>query len=200
MRPPMGQTDLILASASPRRRELLGQIGIAFRVEPAHVDETVRPGEPPRDYVLRVAREKAEKVAERAEGLVLAADTSVVIGTEILGKPADAKDALRMLRALSGRAHRVITAVALARGGSGATESIVVETEVEMRQASDEELRWYVATGEPMDKAGGYAIQGAGGMLVKAIRGSYSCVVGLPLAETVALLEAAGLSLPWRRT
>jgi septum formation protein len=125
---------------------------------------------------------------------VLAADTSVVLGSEILGKPADAQDALRMLRRLSGRSHRVLTGVAV---GGRANADCVVDTEVHFRDASDEELSWYVRTGEPTDKAGAYAIQGAGGFLVRRIAGSYSNVVGLPLVETLALLAQAGYPLPW---
>lgn len=186
---------LILASASPRRRELLGQLGVAFEVVPADVDETPRGDEPPREYVGRVAREKAQAVAARHPGtLVLAADTSVVLGRRILGKPGSFEEAMEMLGALSGRTHEVLTAVALA----GTFEALHVEaTSVTMRSPSEAELAWYVGTGEPMDKAGAYAIQGRGGQLVDRISGSASNVVGLPLAQTLQLLERAGHPLPW---
>ena len=191
----MGQTRLILASASPRRRELLGNLGISFQVEPANVDESVHPGEPPRLYVERLARSKATAVAERMPGtLVLAADTSVVLQDEVLGKPADRTGAAEMLRMLSGKTHEVLTGVALA----GTTErSCVVATSVHFRPLTEQEVCWYVASGEPMDKAGAYAIQGKGSAFVRAIEGSYSNVVGLPLVETLVLLREAGFSLPW---
>jgi septum formation protein len=197
MRPPMGQTGLILASGSPRRRELLAQLGIAFTVEPADLDEAPLTGERPDAYVARVAMDKARAVAAKRPGeWVLAADTSVVLGERILGKPRDAADARAMLKDLAGCTHRVITSVALAGRHE---EAVQVSCEVELRAASDAELAWYVDTKEPMDKAGAYAIQGIGGFLVRAIRGSYSCVVGLPLVETLALLERARFPLPWSR-
>ena len=186
---------LVLASASPRRKELLGALGLSFTVRTADVDETPQDGEDPGGYVLRVARAKASGVAvAEPDALVLAADTSVVLGGDILGKPKDAAEARAMLRRLSGRAHRVLTAVAL----FGRAElSIVVETQVRFRPVSEEEIAWYVGTGEPLDKAGAYAVQGAGGAFVERIDGSPSNVVGLPLAETVALLFEAGAPLPW---
>lgn len=187
---------LVLASASPRRRELLAQLGVVLEVRPAHTDESVRPGEPARDYVLRVAREKARAVQG---DLVLAADTAVVLGGEILGKPADAADAARMLRALSGTRHEVMTAVCVRRtsGPLGVDLDTVVASEVRFAQLTPGQIAWYVATREPFDKAGAYAIQGAGGAFVEAISGSVSNVVGLPLAETTELLRRAGFPLPW---
>jgi septum formation protein len=147
--------------------------------------------------VARIAFEKARAVAQERPGAwVLAADTSVVLGERILGKPTDAAEAEEMLARLCGRTHQVITSVALAGPEERAVQ---VTTQVELREATRAELAWYVATREPMDKAGAYAIQGIGGFLVRAIRGSYSCVVGLPLVETLALLEAAGFPLPWSR-
>jgi septum formation protein len=187
---------LVLASQSPRRRELLAQLGIAVEVRPAHADETVRAGEPPRDYVLRLAREKARAVTG---GVVLAADTAVVLGTEVLGKPADAADARRMLEALSGTEHEVLTAVCVRRAqGVHAVElDALAATTVRFARLSSAEIDWYVGTGEPLDKAGGYAIQGAGGAFVVSVAGSVSNVVGLPLAETADLLRRAGFPLPW---
>ncbi len=189
---------LVLASQSPRRRELLQQLGLAFEVRPANADEAVLAGEPPRDYVLRVAREKARAV----EGdVVLAADTAVVLAGEVLGKPGDPDDARRMLRALSGSRHEVLTGVCVRRAAPGpAVElDVIVSTEVVFVPLSARAVDWYVSTGEPLDKAGAYAIQGAGGAFVAEIRGSVSNVVGLPLVETAALLARAGLSLPWER-
>jgi septum formation protein len=190
----MGQT-LVLASASPRRHELLGRLGLTFEVLPADVDEAIRPGEPARPYVERIAQEKAQAVAQLRPGaLVLAADTTVVLDERILAKPGSAEAARQMLAALSGRVHQVLTAVCLA---GAAQASAVVSTEVRFRPLSSPEIAWYVQTGEPLDKAGAYALQGAGGFLVQAISGSHSNVIGLPLGETVALLEQVGYPLPW---
>jgi septum formation protein len=186
---------LVLASASPRRQALLAQLGIAFLVDPAEVDESVHGGESPRTYVQRLAEEKAARVAARHAGhLVLAADTTVTLDGRILGKPADAAQARAMLAALVGRSHRVLTAVATA-GQRRAVEA--VETEVTFTAAPPEALAWYAATGEPLDKAGAYALQGLGGFLVERISGSHSAVIGLPLVETLALLRAGGVALPW---
>ena len=187
---------LVLASQSPRRRELLEQLGIAFEVRPAGADETVLPGEAPRDYVLRVAHQKARAVKG---DLVLAADTSVVLGGDVLGKPEGPDDARRMLRALSGGRHEVLTAVCLRRtSGALAVElDAVVSTAVSFLPLSSAQVEWYVATGEPLDKAGAYALQGKGGVFVGAVEGSVSNVIGLPLAETAELLRRGGLRLPW---
>lgn len=194
----MAPPPLLLASGSPRRRELLGQLGLAFTVEAADVDETPLPGEAPDAYVLRLAQAKAEAVAARRPGaLVLAADTTVVRDGRVLGKPADDADARGMLDSLAGRSHRVLTAVALAGAGQASVLLHLEETRVHMRSASPAELAWYVSTGEPRDKAGAYAIQGRGGFLVDRIEGSYSNVVGLPLAQTLSLLSRAGFPLPW---
>ncbi len=195
MHPPMGQTRLILASGSPRRRAFLESLGLQFEVAPAELDETPLPAEAPRDYVRRLAAEKADAVGRRFPlAAVLAADTTVVLEDQVLGKPEDAAEARRMLERLSGRSHRVLTGVAL---GGAAQGAVVVETEVRFRVLEEAQLRWYLASGEPMDKAGAYAIQGLGGAFVERITGSYSNVVGLPLVETLALLEQAGLRLPW---
>ena len=185
---------LVLASQSPRRRELLGQLGLALEVRPAHADEAVLPGETPRDYVLRVARAKARAIAG---DVVLAADTAVVLGAEILGKPVDRADARRMLQALSGTVHEVLTAVVVRRAAIRLELDAVVATKVRFAPLGPAEIDWYVGTGEPLDKAGAYAIQGAGGAFVLGVEGSVSNVVGLPVAETAALLRRAGLSLPW---
>jgi septum formation protein len=188
-------SPLVLASASPRRRALLEQLGIPLRIDPAHLDENARPGESAEQYVLRLAREKAEAVhARHPTDTVLAADTSVVLEGRILGKPGTAEEAVEMLRALSGRTHQVMTAVAVAEVGARCVTAAVT-----FAAASEAALRWYVSTGEPMDKAGAYAVQGIGGFLVERIEGSYSAVVGLPLVETLALLRAAGYILPWEQ-
>jgi septum formation protein len=197
---------LVLASASPRRRELLTRAGFEFTVHPAHIPEDPLPGEEPVAYVTRLAREKAEAVfrefltkgggsagTSRAEdGLlaVLGADTTVVVDQQILGKPADAADAARMLRLLSGRSHRVVTGVAL-RTAAGVEVAAEV-TAVRFLTLSDEEIAAYVATGEPMDKAGAYAVQGRAARWIPRIEGCYFNVMGLPIALVCALLEGAG--------
>jgi len=191
-------TPLVLASQSPRRRELLSGLGIPLEVRPAATDETVRPGETPEAYVVRVAREKARAVPGE---VVLAADTAVVLGDEILGKPRDGADATRMLRALSGTSHRVLTAVCVRRSvpGPAREREALVSTEVRFRRLGDDQIAWYVGSGEPLDKAGAYALQGLGGALVDGVTGSVSGVVGLPLAESLALLAELGFRMPWSR-
>ncbi|MCM0612699.1 septum formation inhibitor Maf [Marinobacter sediminum] len=182
---------IVLASASPRRSELLQQIGLVFTVQPADIDETPESGESAEHYVERLAREKALAVSAKEPGtLVLGSDTSVVLNGTILGKPAGKDEAITMLRALSGATHQVMTAVAIASGEH--CESLLVTTEVRFRALADDEIEAYVASGEPMDKAGSYGIQGLGGIFVSELRGSYSAVVGLPLQETAALLADAG--------
>jgi septum formation protein len=208
---------LILASASPRRRELLAQAGYTFEVRPAHIPEDPLPGEDPIVYVTRLAREKAEAVFREMSAVnrglslsgaslsgasfqnkcldgqsVLGADTTVTLDGAILGKPADAEDAARMLRLLSGRTHRVITGVALVTAQG--TEVAAEVTAVRFLTLSDEEIRAYVATGEPMDKAGAYGIQGRAARWIPRIEGCYFNVVGLPLALVSSLLESAGLA------
>lgn len=190
--------DLILASASPRRRELLDQIGVRYRVQVADVDETLQPGEAPAAYVTRLALAKARAVAAlpAAAGLpVLGADTTVVVDGDVLAKPVDAADAVRMLTRLAGREHQVLTAVALVAGTRADTRLSV--TTVRFRPLAAATIDRYVATGEPMDKAGGYGIQGLGGALVASLTGSYTGVVGLPIAETVDLLDAFAVPY-WR--
>jgi septum formation protein len=189
-------SSLVLASASPRRRDLLSQLGLRFTVAAADIDETPLPGEAADVYVLRLAREKARTVAERFPGTwVLAADTTVALGTELLGKPANPSEAREMLTRLSGRTHAVYTGVALA---GRAQESRVVRTGVTFRTLSAGEIAWYADTGEPLDKAGAYGMQGKGSFLVSGIEGSPTNVIGLPLGETLELLMRAGVPLPWR--
>jgi len=185
---------LILASGSPRRRELLQGLGLAFEVRPADVDESLVGGEDPHDYVLRLAREKAAwRVA--ADELVLAADTMVLLDGELLGKPADAEDARRMLRLIAGREHTVLTAVAVADGSSDRLESSVETSSVRIAPLSGEQIDWYVATGEPLDKAGSYAIQDLGALLVESVSGNYTNVVGLPLPTVYRLFVGLGHDL-----
>ena len=186
--------DLYLASASPRRKQLLEQLGLRFEVAAADVDETPLAGEAPVDYVLRLARAKAEAAARRLgnpAAPVLAADTAVVLETAILGKPRDREDGLAMLARLSGRRHQVLSAVALWRAGH--LETALSRSEVRFRGISAEEARSYWESGEPADKAGGYAIQGLGAVFVEHLEGSFSGVMGLPLFETVALLQKASV-------
>lgn len=191
-------TSFILASGSPRRRELLSQLGLSFDVLAAELDESVRPGEHPKAYVERLAREKAAAVCARRPGsIVLAADTSVVVDQLILGKPGpDVREGAAMLRSLSGRTHQVMTGVAVA---AAEVHSIVVTSDVVFRELSEPEIAWYVATGEGHDKAGGYALQGKAAAFISAIVGSSTSVIGLPLAESVELLRLAGVRLPWER-
>jgi septum formation protein len=198
---------LVLASRSPRRRELLAQAGYRAEIMPAEVDETPRRGESPRRYVRRLAKEKAWRVARRlrAEGptLILGADTVVVLDGEILGKPADRSDGRRMLRRLAGRHHAVLTGYAVLRagcpsaaaGGNRRLQSGVVSTRVEFKALDEAEIDAYLDTGEPFDKAGGYAIQGAGAFMVRRIRGSHANVIGLPICEVVEALRAAGATI-----
>ncbi|MBV8341207.1 MAG: septum formation inhibitor Maf [Gammaproteobacteria bacterium] len=190
--PASGAPVLCLASASPRRRELLAQIGVTCTVLVPEIDEAVLAGESAADHVVRLARAKALSVRARASGLpVLAADTMVLIGERICGKPADAADGIAMLLALSGRSHQVLTAVALATGG-GVSHHLSA-SEVRLRQLSRAECAAYWESGEPRDKAGGYAVQGRAAVFIEHLSGSYSGVMGLPLFETAQLLDAAGL-------
>jgi septum formation protein len=189
---------LVLASASPRRRELLARAGLAFRVLPPDVDEGPLPGEAPPALAERLARAKALAVAPRVPrgALVLGSDTVVVIEGEVLGKPRDASHAEALLARLVGRTHEVVTGVAVASVGGERLESLTVTSVVRMRPASADEIRRYVAGGEPLDKAGAYALQGEGRRFVAQVRGSETNVIGLPLEETLALLRRAGLDLP----
>lgn len=181
-------TRLVLASASPRRRDLLRSIGLEFDVRSSRIDESVRPVEGPIEYVRRLSIEKAEAVAAERDDIVIAADTTVEIAGQILAKPVDDDDARRMLGLLAGATHRVHTGVSVRHGRNLLTQ--VVTTAVTFVQLGPAEIEWYVGTGEPFGKAGGYAIQGAGGALVARVDGSVSNVIGLPLAETIGLLRA----------
>jgi len=188
---------LYLASTSPRRRELLLSLGLAFRPEPAGVDEGVLPDEAARDHVVRLAAGKAATVAAALcdrgiEALVLAADTTVTIDGEILGKPTDEADALSMLHRLAGRRHDVLTACRLVRSDDGRAAATVAISGVRFNPWDDALARWYVATGEPLDKAGAYGIQGRGVLLCAGIRGSWSNVVGLPLESLPGLFRDVG--------
>ena len=188
----MSGSRVVLASASPRRRDLLNLIGIAHEVRPANIDETMRPREAPRRYAERLAREKASAIATRDPDLItIGADTVVVINRKVLGKPADADDAARMLRMLSGREHTVITAVAVSRGRK--LRSAVEEVRVKFRPLRDDEIDAYIAMGEPMDKAGAYGIQGYGATIVERIEGDYFAVMGLPLVRLVGLMRDVGV-------
>jgi septum formation protein len=179
---------LILASASPRRADLLAAAGLPFEVMPVEIDERVLGGESPVDYVSRLALAKAREVARRNPGtLVLGADTAVVVDERILGKPVDAAEAVQTLRMLSGRTHDVLTGVAICLDRREARE--VARTRVRFLQLSPEEITWYVASGEPYDKAGAYAVQGLASRFVESINGSYSNVVGLPVAAAYRLLQ-----------
>jgi septum formation protein len=185
---------LILGSASPRRRELLAQIGVTpDAIRPPDIDETARKAETPRDYVRRIAAEKAAAIPAGEGEILLCADTTVALGRRILGKPADEAEARAFLHLLSGRRHRVITAIAVAREGRIWTRE--VEAAVKLKRLSPREIDAYIATGDWQGKAGAYAIQGLAGAFIPWISGSFTAIVGLPLAETAALLQAAGYPL-----
>ena len=183
--------QLVLASASPRRAALLSQLGLAFTVNAGDIDEARRPGEAVEEMVRRLALTKAEAAASGETLPVLGADTVVVVDGTVLGKPADRAEGLRMLTRLSGRAHEVLTAIALVHGRR--SEVRLSRSVVTFRPISAAEAEAYWASGEPRDKAGGYGIQGIGGIFAERIEGSYSGIVGLPLAETEALLQAFGV-------
>jgi len=188
---PMTKPRLILGSGSPRRRDLLAQIGIvADDIRPPDINEDPEQGEQPRAYCVRLARQKALAVAASEDEIVLSADTTVALGRRILGKPADAGEAAAFLTQMSGRRHRVITAVAVRRGARLWQRDVV--TQVKMKPLSNTELNAYLATGDWRGKAGGYGIQGPAGAFIPWINGSFTAVVGLPLTETAGLLSAAG--------
>jgi septum formation protein len=189
--PSARKPQLVLASASPRRAALLSQLGLAFTVNAGDIDETRRPGEAVEDMVQRLALTKAEAAARGETLPVLGADTVVVVDGMVLGKPADRVEGLWMLTRLSGRAHEVLTAIALVHGRR--SEVRLSRSVVTFRPISAAEAEAYWASGEPRDKAGGYGIQGIGGIFAERIEGSYSGIVGLPLAETEALLQAFGV-------
>ncbi len=189
---------LILASQSPRRQALLKQLGYQFEIIVADIDESIKHDELPDDYVLRLAKEKAQRgfalSSDKANSLVLGSDTCVVSQGQILGKPESEADSIKMLSLLSGNQHQVITAIAVVGEGSEQTLTRLVTTEVLFKTLSLTEMQQYWLTGEPQDKAGSYAIQGIAGQFIKSIQGSYSSVVGLPLYECAQLLTEAGLS------
>ncbi|MGI9265786.1 MAG: Maf family protein [Gammaproteobacteria bacterium] len=191
----MNQELICLASVSPRRRQLLEQIGVAFEVRPADIDESSLCHETPRQFVHRVALAKAEHSAKlhrrSKDQIILAADTAVVLDGNIFGKPADNDEACRMLQALSGRTHQVMTAVAVVRSGTRLCETSV--SDVTFGDLTSEQIDSYVATGEPADKAGAYGIQGLGAVFVSRLEGSFSGVMGLPLFETAVLLAQFGV-------
>src|SRR5947209_16991936 len=187
-----GMTPLILASASPRRAEILRAVGWPFETHAAGIDETRLSGEAPEDFVRRLAREKAERVARtRLFGLVLGADTTVVVDGEVLEKPRDARDARRMLRRLSERWHEVLTGVALVRAETGRSVVGVEQTRVRFAAMTDEEIAWHVETGDVLDKAGAYAVQGRAALFIRKIEGDYWNVVGLPVRLVYELARGA---------
>ena len=191
------RSSIILASSSPRRRAFLKQLGLRFRIVVPDTDERPRPNEQPVAFARRAARDKAHAVAQRVgdRPIIIAADTIVVLGRTILGKPRNAADARRMLNLLSSRTHEVMTGVCVRCGGR--EQSLVARTRVEFKKLTRQEIDFYVNSGEPMDKAGAYAIQGIGSFLVRAIRGSYTNVVGLPDAELLDVLERDfGMKVP----
>lgn len=184
----------ILASASPRRRELLASIGLAFDVKPSNVPEVRQDGEAPEEYVARLSRDKANALAaQHPNDWIIAADTTVLLGDELLEKPVDAQDAARMLATIAGKTHIVYTGVTLENASRGYRDTRVAESEVRMLPLDAREIEWYVRTGEPLDKAGAYAVQGIGAMFIDSIHGSYTNVVGLPLATLFQMLRKAGI-------
>ena len=183
--------NLILASQSPRRRELLGLTGLDFIVRVADIDETMDPGKAPFEEVARVSRAKAEAVARKPGDVVIAADTIVVCGNEVLGKPHSEADAFRMLKLLSGRSHEVMTGMTVLRDGEAITHTEV--TKIHFRSLGDAEIRAYIASGEPMDKAGAYGIQGGAALFADQMEGDYYNVMGLPVCRLAMLLRAFGL-------
>jgi septum formation protein len=184
----------ILASSSPRRRELLASIGLDFDVLPSHVPEVHQEGEAPEEYVARLSRDKAGALAkEHPARWVIAADTTVYLDQQLLEKPLDRADAIRILGTIAGKTHVVYTGVTLENTSSNYRDTRVAETEVRMLPLEPAEIEWYVGTGEPLDKAGAYAAQGIGAMFIESIHGSYTNVVGLPLATLFQMLRRAGL-------
>ena len=184
---------LVLASRSPRRYDLLKQLGLDFEVIPSHVEEVFALGESPREHVVRLAEAKAFDVGNRyPECWVIGADTVVYVDGIILGKPKNREEALEMLRLMSGKEHRVLTGISVQHIQKGKGECEVVETAVRVKPLSSAEMEWYVGTGEPFDKAGGYGIQGIGSFMIEAINGSYTNVVGLPVCELIQMLRRLG--------
>jgi septum formation protein len=191
----------ILASSSPRRRELLEGIGFKFDIVPSNVPEKRGEGETPEEYVARLSREKAHVVADRhPDRWIIAADTTVVLGDQVLEKPLHAEDAKRMLASIAGQTHVVFTGVTLRRLDPQYSDTHVTASEVRMLPLTPRDIDWYVATGEPLDKAGAYAAQGVGGMFIDSIHGSYTNVVGLPLASLFQMLRKAGIDPLYNRS
>jgi septum formation protein len=185
--------SFILASASPRRQELLRQVGLKFKIVPAHVNEDHLPQESPREHVQRLAGNKAMAIARKyPDAWVLGADTIVVIDGLILGKPKGKAQAKEMLQRLSGREHKVFTGFTIAQAAAGISKTKVIQSAVRFKNISAEELAWYTGCAEPYDKAGGYAVQGKGAHFIKSIRGSYTNVIGLPLCEVLEELKNLG--------
>ena len=185
---------LVLGSGSPRRLELLAQLGLTpDAIRPPDIDETPHAAELPRPYCARMAREKAQAVKASPDEIVLCADTTVAVGRRILGKPEDATEAAQFLRLMSGRRHRVVTAIAVRKGDKIWEREVV--SQVKMKSLSDKEIAGYVATNDWQGKAGGYGIQGPAGALIPWISGSFTAIVGLPLSETALLLQAAGVEI-----
>ena len=186
----------ILASQSPRRRELLASIGLEFDVMPSDIPEVHQPGESPEEYVARLSRDKAAAIAaNHPDAWIIAADTTVLLGEELLEKPADDDDAKRMLATIAGKTHIVYSGVTLQNVARGWRDTRVAESEVRMLPLDERDIAWYVSTGEPLDKAGAYAVQGIGAMFIDSIHGSYTNVVGLPLALLFQMLRRAGIDL-----
>jgi septum formation protein len=184
----------ILASSSPRRRDLLASIGLEFEVIPSHVPEVHQKGEAAEEYVARLSRDKADAIAQQYPSQwVIAADTTVLLGDQLLEKPEDPADAVRMLATIAGKTHMVYTGVTLQHVESDYRETRVAESEVRMLPLSRGEIEWYVATGEPLDKAGAYAVHGIASMFIDSIHGSYTNVVGLPLATLFQMMRKAGI-------
>jgi septum formation protein len=187
---------IILASSSPRRREILATVGADFQVVPSQIDEAVLPNELADSYVLRLARDKARDIAQRfSTGFVIGADTVVVLNEQILGKPADAAEARAMLRQLAGNWHEVFTGLAVIDTATSREAVDICKTHVRFTPMSDEEIEWYVQSGEPFDKAGAYAIQGRGSLFIEEIEGNYLNVVGLPITMLCRLLKSLGGNL-----
>ena len=189
----LSSSKLILASASPRRKELLSLVGLNFEIKPSNAKEIILKGETPGEHVLRLSEEKAVSISiHNPDAWVLGADTIVIINGEVLGKPASADEAREMLRKLSGRKHTVITGFCIVRQSTGIIVRNTVESSVVFKEISEDEIDWYVRKKEPYDKAGGYAVQGIGAFFIKEIHGSYTNVIGLPLCEVMEALKKIG--------
>jgi nucleoside triphosphate pyrophosphatase len=196
----MSHVRFILASSSPRRKELLASVGFDFEVIPSHIPEERGEGETPEEYVARLSREKARTISQQHPSRwVIAADTTVALDDLVLEKPVDAGDARRMLATIAGETHVVYTGVTLTRGEPHYLDTHVTTSEVRMLPLTENDIAWYVATGEPLDKAGAYAAQGVGGMFIDSIHGSYTNVVGLPLASLFQMLRKAGIDPLYNR-